>query len=120
MTVTDNRATHLTYTQARRVSNATDSPGAGGAAAIYTAPVTTSAAMTVSVSNSPGSGSGDVYVHVQVLTDTGNLPTASAGNGKANSANGLGHLHRRGSYTPKRDRRLGLRLGASTGTPRAT
>jgi hypothetical protein len=83
-TVTDNLGAHLTYTQ-RMLSQSTDVPAAGGGAVIWTAPVTVSAAMTVSVTDNSGSGQGDIGAQVQVLTDGGTLPTVGA-NGKASSA----------------------------------
>jgi uncharacterized protein (DUF2141 family) len=82
-TITDNLATHLTYTQ-RVYSSSTDTPTAGGSSLIYTAPVTTSAAMTVSVTDAGGSGTADLYVLVQVLTAGGTAPTVGA-NGKTSS-----------------------------------
>jgi hypothetical protein len=83
-TITDNLATHLTWTQ-RVYSSSTDTPNAGGSALIYTAPVVTSAPMTVSVTDAAGSGTGDLYVLVQVITGGGAIPTVGA-NGKTSSA----------------------------------
>lgn len=79
LTVTDNLGVHLTYTQ-RVWANRVDSPSTDGHAAIYTAPVTSSAAMTVSVTNSSNTtpGSADLACQVQVLTDGGSLPTVGA------------------------------------------
>jgi hypothetical protein len=60
--VTDNRATHLTYTGRGSYGNASNDTRA----ALYTAPVTTSQAMTVSVTQSVGD-----YAFVKVLVMTG-------------------------------------------------
>lgn len=84
VSITDNLGTHLTYTQ-RVLSNSTDTPAAGGGAAIWTAPVVTSAAMTVSLTWNAVSGTGDNGLQVMVITDGGNLPTVGT-NGKASSA----------------------------------
>jgi hypothetical protein len=67
-TVTDNLGGHLTYTQ-RVFSNRGDSPVADGAAIIWTAPVVTSSAMTVSVANTGGGIASDLAVRVMVITD---------------------------------------------------
>jgi hypothetical protein len=72
--VTDNLGAHLTYTQRVFASN-TDSPAAGSQAIIYTAPVTSSAPMTVSVTHTDNGGGGDLAAQVVVVTDGGNLPT---------------------------------------------
>lgn len=83
ITVTDNLGTHLTYTL-RVASTASDSPATGGYSALYTAPVVTSAAMTVSVTNAVTSGDAALAVQVYVLTGGGTTPTVGA-NGKTAS-----------------------------------
>jgi hypothetical protein len=86
-TITDNLATHLTYTQ-RVYSSSTDTPNAGGSALIYTAPVTTSAPMTVSVTNAAGSGTGRP-VHTGAGANGYQwLNSYSRGNGKLSSTSG--------------------------------
>jgi hypothetical protein len=83
-TITDSLGAHLTYTLTDWQSRA-DAPTRDGQAAAWTAPVTTSAPMTVSVSNSAISG--DRAAGLQVLVLTGQHATTPVGaHGKAGSA----------------------------------
>jgi hypothetical protein len=78
MSVTDNLGVHLTWTQ-QVVAAAGDSPAVGGQAAIFTAPVVTSAAMTVSATNTSSSTAGDsLAAQVFVITGGGTTPTVGA------------------------------------------
>jgi hypothetical protein len=81
--ITDNLGAHLTYTPQAWQSRA-DAPNVDGQCAIWTAPVVTSAAMTITVTNNAGAGIGGA-VQVRVWTDGGNTPTVGA-KGKAGSA----------------------------------
>jgi len=66
-TITDNLGAHLTYTRYDH-SVRSDTPNADGQACSWTAPVSSSAAMTVTVTNQAASGGRHAAVSVQVLT----------------------------------------------------
>lgn len=84
--ITDNLGTPLTYTQTDW-SHRGDGPAADGQAAIWTAPVVTSAPMTVSVTNNAaGVDANGNALKIRVITDdSGGVPTVGA-HGKAGSA----------------------------------
>lgn len=68
-TITDNLGTHLTYTLSNVANPSTTSTTTiGGQAAIWTAPVLTSSAMTVTVTNQAVSGKRQAGLLVKVLT----------------------------------------------------
>jgi hypothetical protein len=80
--ITDNLGAHLTYVS-RPWQSRVDAPGADGQAAMWTADVATSAAMTVSVTN--GAGVFSAALKVWVLTDSsGGIPGVGA-TGKSGS-----------------------------------
>jgi hypothetical protein len=82
-TITDNLGVHLTYTRTDWQSIA-DSPTAHGQAAAWTAPVGTSAAMTVTVTS--GSASGERCAAMAVLVITGaDAVTPVGAHGKSGS-----------------------------------
>lgn len=96
-TITDNLATHLTYSLVQLCNPSTAGiTTIGGQAAIWTAPVTTSAAMTVTVTNQAASGDRQAGLLVQVLTGANNLSPVEV--------SGVGHHTPAGiynqSYTP--------------------
>ncbi|MFA5830250.1 MAG: putative Ig domain-containing protein [Candidatus Paceibacterota bacterium] len=75
--ITDNRASHLVYTQEATYGNA---GGSDSVATLYTAPVTTSQAMTVSITQASGD-----YVMMKVLVVTGantSNPVGAIGGGR--------------------------------------
>lgn len=80
-TITDNLGVHLTYTLSDFSARA-DGPAADGQAAIWTAPVATSAPMTVTVTNQAPSGSRHAALCVTVLTGA----AAVGAHGKSGSA----------------------------------
>lgn len=81
---TDNLGVHLSYSE-RVAALPLDSPVTGGGVIIWTAPVTSSAAMTVSATATTNSGAADCYLQVVVVTGGGSTPTVGA-TGKAASA----------------------------------
>lgn len=74
-TITDNLGAHLTYTLRQWKANGQGLPAVNGQAAIWTAPVTTSAAMTVTVTDNSVGTSGESGLRILVLTNGGVLPT---------------------------------------------
>lgn len=86
-TVTDNRGTPLTYGQAAW-SHRSDTPNADGQAAIWTAHVTSSAAMTVTVTNTASSGNRHAALKVYVITgaDTSDIDGATGKAGSTSAA----------------------------------
>lgn len=85
-TVTDNRGVPLTYGQAAW-SHRGDTPNADGQAAIWTAHVTSSAAMTVTVTNIASSGNRHAALKVYVITgaDTSNIDGATGKSGSTST-----------------------------------
>jgi hypothetical protein len=81
-TITDNLGTHLTYSLVAWQSRA-DTPTRDGQAAMWTAPIGTSAAMTVSVTNNSATVH-DTAIKVWVLT--GEHATPLGASGKSGSA----------------------------------
>lgn len=81
-TITDNLGTPLTYTLSDW-SHRGDGPAADGQAAYWTAPVASSAAMTVTVTNQASSGNRHAAIKVYVLT--GVTAPAVGANGKSGS-----------------------------------
>jgi hypothetical protein len=78
--ITDNRASHLTYTQEATYGN---TGGSDSIATLYTAPVTTSQAMTVSITQESGD-----YVMMKVFVVTGanaSNPVGAIGGGRGAS-----------------------------------
>lgn len=66
-TITDSLGAHLTYTLTNH-SIRSDTPSADGQAAAWTAPVSSSAAMTITVTNQAASGGRHAAISVQVIT----------------------------------------------------
>jgi hypothetical protein len=77
-TITDSLGVHLTYTLSDFSARA-DGPAADGQAAIWTAPVASSAAMTVTVTNQAPSGSRHAALAVIVLTGAHATPVGAHG-----------------------------------------
>lgn len=87
-TITDNLGVHLTYTKVQGANPTTASSTAtGGQAFIWWAPVTTSAAMTITVTNQAVSGFRHAGLQVVVLTGADTTsPIELSGIGKADTA----------------------------------
>lgn len=84
-TITDNLGAHLTYTLNDWQSRA-DSPNREGQAADWTAPVATSAAMTVSATSGVAAGDSEKHNALQVQVITGQHATPVGAHGKSGSA----------------------------------
>lgn len=83
-TITDNLGSHLTYTRRQWDHQGSGSPSVFGQAAIWTAPVGSSAAMTVTVTNNASSFY-DSALAVMVLADSGTPTVGASGAGRQNS-----------------------------------
>jgi len=88
-TITDNLGVHLTYSLVAH-SHRADGPAADGQAAMWTAVVASSAAMTVTVTNGAASGSREAALRVWVLTgaDT-TTPVGASGKSGSTSAGSI-------------------------------
>lgn len=86
--ITDSLATDLTYTSRGWQSRA-DSPTKDGQAAQWTAPVVSSAAMTITVTNQASSGFREAAMRVTVLTGQDASPIGTNGKGGSASSGAL-------------------------------